>query len=297
MEFIYKCPVCGQKPVKVNKSLVCPQNHSFDFSGDGYVNLLPANQKNSKNPGDGTLMVESRKLFLEKGFYDPLSNQINNIAANLLNAAVENSTGRDGGDSNRSRRFCILDVGCGVGFYSGKLYEALAIAGPEGRAEIYGIDISKPAIQKAAKNYPGINFCVGSSFHLPYLDESFDFIFSIFSPFENKEMLRVLKPGGRILVVRPGENHLKELAEIIYGKSGLRGKAPELADITGVSLVEESRLKYEIHLGSNEDIMNLVAMTPYYWHLNADNKTALAGLSELTASMDFQISLFSKNSL
>jgi 23S rRNA (guanine745-N1)-methyltransferase len=282
MPFTYQCPVCKKELEREDRRFVCGQNHSFDISKGGYVNLLLANQKNSKEPGDSKFMAESRENFLGKGFYDPLADEVDGIISNEIKSA-------------RADTATILDIGCGVGFYCGRLKKALTEGCLGGRAEIHGIDISKPAIQKAAKKYPGIHFCVGSSFNLPYRDGSFNFVFSIFSPFEIAGLIRVLKPGGHILIVRPGENHLKELAELIYGKSEKQGNPAELLSTSGVSLVKESRLKYEITLDNNADIMNLVAMTPYYWHLNADNKAMLAVLRSLTVCADFQVLLFGKN--
>jgi 23S rRNA (guanine745-N1)-methyltransferase len=284
MPSIYQCPVCGEKLEQVNKSFVCGKNHSYDISREGYVNLLLANQKNSRNPGDSAFMAESRKSFLERGYFDPLSDEVNKTILALVK-------GPAAGDSVVVN---ILDVGCGVGTYSGRLKKFLDGEGFEERVNLFGIDISKPSIQKAAKGCGGVHFAIGSNFHLPYLDESLDVIFSIFSPFDSLELLRVLSPGGKILLVRPGTNHLKELGALIYDRFELQGNPADLSAGEDFLLVEKHNLGYEIHIKSNEDVMSLVSMTPYYWHLNAENKALLAGLSDLTVSADFAISLFQR---
>ena len=275
---------------------MCGRNHTYDISREGYVNLLLANQKNAKEPGDSKFMVDSRQDFLAKGYYDSLAEEINKVMMEFIAQAVvkARSEGREEAEAGAGRDRNILDIGCGTGFYSGKLKESLTKKGFGERVRIYGIDISKPAVQKASKSFQGINFCIGSSFHLPYLDESLDIIFSIFSPFDSKEVFRVLKPGGMILLTRPGESHLKELAELIYGRSELQGTPLDLSADIEVSTVKNYRLKYEIHLKDNRDIMNLVSMTPYYWHLNAENKERLDGLREYKVSMDFQLSISRK---
>ncbi len=282
MEFIYKCPVCDQRLELTDKSFVCDKLHTYDISKEGYVNLLLANQKNSKNPGDDKLMAESRQSFLDKGYYDSLADEINKTIMSLV------------AEGERHSCLNILDVGCGVGFYSGRLKEALKDKGGEDNVKLWGIDISKPVIQKAAKRYGGIRFCIGSSFNLPFLDESADIVFSVFSPFDSKEIFRVLKPGGKMLIVRPGAGHLKELGMLIYDSFELQGNPPDISAFPDVSLVEERRVKYEIHLKNNADVMNLVDMTPYRWHLSEEKKTLLTATGELTTCADFQLSLFKK---
>jgi 23S rRNA (guanine745-N1)-methyltransferase len=276
MELIYKCPVCQEKLELLEKSFVCKRNHSFDIAREGYVNLLPANQKNSKDPGDSKEMAESRKLFLEKGFYNELSDTINAILLKLIKK-------QDGEPIN------VLDVGCGVGFYGGRLIEKLN--NPEDKVTLWGIDISKPAVQKAAKKYSGVQWAIGSSFHLPYLDHSIDIIFSIFAPFDAREILRVLKPGGKLLVVRPGPKHLKELAELIYDKFQLQGNSDEWLKELNFAKVEKSEVSFEMALENSQDVMNLINMTPYGWHLNNEKKALLAGISTLKVAADFSITL------
>lgn len=285
MESIYLCPVCKQQLEQVNKSFICSQKHTYDISREGYVNFLLANQKKTKDPGDSKLMVDGRQFFLDQGYYDPLSAEINKIILPLVK-------------KSKSKNFNILDVGCGTGFYSGKL-DQQAKSASKLRAplvQLWGIDISKPAIQKAAKKYPGIQFSIGSNFHLPYLNESLDLIFSIFSPFDSQELFRVLKPGGKILLIRPAHNHLKELATLIYDRFQLQGNPLDLSESLGLSLLEKYQLGFEIHLKNNEDIMNLVSMTPYHWHLNEEKKALLAKTREFTTGVDFQISLYQKMS-
>jgi 23S rRNA (guanine745-N1)-methyltransferase len=283
MKFIYQCPVCNGGLEQVGGSLVCEKRHTYDVSKEGYVNFLLAHQKNSKAPGDGALMIESRQKFLDGGFYDLLSDEINKIVTTHLS---------NSGDLSHSH-FNILDAGCGVGFYCGRLRMALNNTLFEHPAKIWGIDISKVAIQKAAKKFSRVQFSVGSNFHLPYLDSSLDFVFSVFSPFDTGEIIRVLKPGGKFLLVRPGPGHLKELAALIYNRAQLQGTPTDLTASGDLSLLEEKRLQYEIHLRKNEDILNLVNMTPYHWHVSAEKKAQLSQMQELTTGVDLSLSLFS----
>ena len=288
MNPIYKCPVCGNGLIKTDNVFVCGQKHSYDISSRGYVNLLLANQKRTKEPGDNKEMVENRKYFLEQGYYDHLSDRLNEI----ISAHVSKSFSHDDKEMN------ILDLGCGEGFYSARLlsklrsvFEKSKQAGP---IRLWGIDISKAAIQNASKRDPEIQYCIGSNFQLPYLDESFACIFSIFSPFDPKELLRVLKPGGKLVIVRAGTNHLKELASLIYEKFALQGNPSTLAADLNLQPVQTFEVKYQIHLKNTRDIESLIGMTPYFWSLGEEKKLLLSQKQELTVTADFRLSLFQK---
>src|SRR5699024_12533909 len=61
-ESIFACPIC-HSPMKVSelKSLICSNNHAFDFTKQGYVNLLthPSKTKYSKD------LFEARRTIIE----------------------------------------------------------------------------------------------------------------------------------------------------------------------------------------------------------------------------------------
>lgn len=96
----------------------------------------------------------------------------------------------------------VLDVGTGSGIVA-------VTAGRQG-AEVAGVDPSPDLLTKARDNAalaecPAIRWDEGSAEQLPYADASFDVVLSqyahMFSPEPDaaaREMLRVLKPGGRL---------------------------------------------------------------------------------------------------
>ena len=278
MKNIYQCPVCKEILTKAEKNLICTQNHNYDLSADGYVNLLLANQKKTKDPGDSKFMIQNRKYFLELGYYNSLADELSKI----INKYV-------------SSNFNILDAGCGEGFYLSKLKNSLQTANLY--LNFFGIDISKSAIQKAVKRDKDIVFCIGSTFNLPYLNETLDFIFSIFSPFDPNEFCRVLKQNGFVLVVRPGPSHLKELAQLVYDNFKINELPENEFKESGLELVQKSELKYQINLKSSQEIQSLISMTPYYWHLNKEKEAILATKTELSTQADFQLFLYKKTSL
>ena len=69
---VWKCPVCGSFMQHRGRCWSCTKGHSFDMAKSGYVNLLPANRKHAKNPGDNAVMMRARKKFLDAGHYAPL---------------------------------------------------------------------------------------------------------------------------------------------------------------------------------------------------------------------------------
>jgi demethylmenaquinone methyltransferase/2-methoxy-6-polyprenyl-1,4-benzoquinol methylase len=104
-----------------------------------------------------------------------------------------------------------LDVACG----SGKLTAALArIAGAEGR--VVGLDFSPQMLEVARREHPGIEFTEGDALRLPFEEGTFDAstiafgLRNLADPVKGlQEMQRVLKPGGRSVVlefVRPPQN-------------------------------------------------------------------------------------------
>jgi demethylmenaquinone methyltransferase/2-methoxy-6-polyprenyl-1,4-benzoquinol methylase len=125
------------------------------------------------------------------------------------------SAGTDGGWRRRAARETglraggsALDVACG----SGKLTVELAkLAGPEGR--VIGLDFSPQMLEVARHDHPGLEFIEGDALNLPFDDSSFDAstiafgLRNLADPVRGmREMLRVLEPGGRAVVlefVRP----------------------------------------------------------------------------------------------
>lgn len=99
----------------------------------------------------------------------------------------------------------VLDIGCGTGEFE----QLLLTENPQ--QEIIGIDISEEMLLKAEKkcqNYPNVSFQKATASALPFEDNYFDIIVSAsaFHYFENpdtalKEMKRVLKPDGKVVIL------------------------------------------------------------------------------------------------
>ncbi len=100
------CPICQAPLSAVENGVGCPANHRFDRARQGYLNLLPVQHKNSRDPGDNQAMVEARRRFLDGGHYAPLARRLAELAA-----------------ERTPQRW--LDIGCGEGYYTAQLAAAL----------------------------------------------------------------------------------------------------------------------------------------------------------------------------
>lgn len=115
---------------------------------------------------------------------------------------------------NKNSRFQksekVLDVACGFGYGTKILHRLTGM-------KVVGLDLSEAAINYAKKicfKKPVINFLVGDARNLPFPDNSFQYIVS-FETIEHmhyqdalsmiKELHRVLKPGGILIISTPNK--------------------------------------------------------------------------------------------
>ncbi|MGZ9898088.1 23S rRNA (guanine(745)-N(1))-methyltransferase [Shewanella gaetbuli] len=266
----YICPICQQPLEKQqSKSWSCVNNHQFDAAKEGYVNLLPVQKKKSKDPGDNKEMMLARREFLNKGYYQKLSDKVNELA-NQYQQNVSN----------------ILDIGCGEGYYSHRLFEQ--INQPEKPCHLWGLDISKTAIKYAAKRYPHMQFCVASVFEMPFADNSFDLAIRIYAPSKVEELQRVIKSGGILITVSPGPKHHFAIKQKIYQHPRLHPDEP--SELAGFEYIAQHKLEYLLELKDKNDIEHLLNMTPYAWKLSATQKQLMAE-EGLNCELDFKIEL------
>src|SRR3954464_11150056 len=67
---LFRCPVCQADLALVERSLRCPQRHSFDLARTGYVNLLTGHGAVPAEGGDGPQQLARRDAFLAQGHFD-----------------------------------------------------------------------------------------------------------------------------------------------------------------------------------------------------------------------------------
>lgn len=260
-----KCPLCGGLLVRSEKSLLCPSRHSFDIARQGYVHLLPVQSKHSAAPGDTREQVLSRRAFLESGAYAP-------IADTLIRAARE-----------RDIRGELLDVGCGEGWYSARLADALGCS-------LTGLDISKEAVRCAAAKYKGHRWLCASASRLPVEDSSVDILTSLFSVTFPEEFYRVLKKDGFFFQVLAAEDHLLGLKSIIYDSLTHKEK-DSVPTLPGFSLEESIPIRFSFAV-EGAQVEDLFAMTPHVYRIGKAGADRLRGTQSLTDTASCVLNIY-----
>lgn len=190
---------CGLPLERGERALRCANDHTFDRSRSGYVNLLQPQDRRSERPGDRKEAVLARRRLLDEGY-----------AASLLDKLCSLAT-----DSGVAR---VLDVGCGEGTHLGRLASRLGI-------ECSGVDISTGAIDLAARRYPDVVWVVANADRwLPYPDQSFDLIVSITARRNPSEFARLLREAGQLFITVPAPDDLAELRVAVQGASADRSR-------------------------------------------------------------------------
>lgn len=269
LEFI--CPVCNNSLALNDNTYKCKNNHCFDLSRKGYVNLFQG--KGSKVHGDDKVMIKARTRFLDGGFYEDFRSEVCRLSVKYSPAECR-----------------VIDCGCGECYYTAEIYKKLCDSGKS--PEIMGIDISKEAVSAGARRCKDLKLAVGSVFHLPCKSEEFDLLVTLFAPFCKEEYQRVLKKNGHLIMAIPLENHLWELKQAIYEKP-YKNQVGSF-EIDGFELVEKSEIKKVIELTSNEQILDLFSMTPYYYKTSHSDREKLDGLERLTLQTEFMVLCYKK---
>ena len=268
----YTCPLCSLPLLDQVGVFRCENNHSFDLAKENYLNLLPVQFKHSKNPGDNKAMVNARRAFLEQGYYQPLMNRL--LA--LYNEKVT---------ANSDKPAMVLDAGCGEGFYTHQH--------KNDQNSVYGVDIAKEAIKKAGKKYQQCHFSVATLSKLPFADNLFSWIVSVYAPILENEFTRVLSPGGFLLTVTPAKQHLMQLKQCIYDDA--KEHDVEKLPIENLSLVHQENVSYQMQLKSGQDTLNLLSMTPFAFKASEEVKQNLLNQDNFTCQADFLIRLYQKS--
>lgn len=265
---ILKCPVCGARVAREGGTLFCEgaRRHCYDLSGAGYVNLAGAKQAGG---GDDAALIRARTAFLTKGHYAPIATRICEILA------------------QRCKSGTVLDAGCGEGYYAAQMAKA--------GFSVLGVDLSKRGITHAAKQATreGLSalFAVAGIFSLPVADSSADAVVSLFAPVCEEEFLRVLRPGGTLILVGAGPEHLFSLKRVLYDtpyQNEARADLPQ-----GMTLLGKERLRYTF-AADNSTLQELFAMTPYFYRTSKAGQEKLAATDLLDVDVDVEIAVYQK---
>lgn len=259
------CPVCKEALQKQERSWQCKNRHSFDVARQGYVNLLPVQQKRSLQPGDTREQVLSRRAFLDGGFYAPISEALCKLA-------------RDAGCTGP-----ILDIGCGEGYYGVKLANALD-------SELVGVDISKEAVRCAAARYKNALWLCASAARLPVECGSAGLVTSLFALTMPEEFKRVLRPDGAYIQALAAEDHLLGLKSIIYPELTHKEKN-SVPDVPGFRLEKSVPLRFTFTV-EGEQVQNLLSMTPHVYRISKEGADRLRQTTTLTDTASCVLNLY-----
>ncbi|MES1240273.1 MAG: methyltransferase domain-containing protein [Acidobacteriota bacterium] len=258
------CPVrgCGAALEPRDRSWICDRGHVFDVARSGYCNLLQPQDRRSKNPGDSKEAALARRRFLDAGHGEFLLKEI-------LEKMGEPAS--------------VLDVGCGEGYFLGSL--------APGR-EAHGVDLSVPAIDLAARRWPGVSWWVANADRaLPFADGSFDLALSITGRRPAAELRRILKPEGRLLVAVPAEDDLIELRKAVQGERVLRRSRLEkvLEELTDFKLEAHWLFQTSAMLepGAVRD-----ALASTYRGARASQREKVEGIGAMEVRLSFELARF-----
>ncbi len=274
------CPLDAQRLMRDGQSWCCADGHRFDIARQGHVNLLPVQRKRSLDPGDSKAMVSARQRLFALGGYQPLASA---LARRVLALAGQASA------------LAVLDAGCGEGFY----LRQLAGAADEQRRSLTaaGLDISKHAVLAAAKQSRDAAWLVGTNAALPLEDACVDVVICAFGFPVWQEFARVLKPGGHVVLLEAGAEHLLALRRILYRElKPARGEAGVMAAEAAGFVVEGEveHLHAGLSLTSNEQIRDLLTMTPHLYRAERDGLARAEAMTALAVELHAELRVFTR---
>lgn len=272
---VLRCPFCGS-PMKVVdlKSLICSENHTFDFARRGYLNMMGRLSNSHYNK---KLFESRQQMISESGLYGSLHERIAKIIKEHLDGF--------------NQPIIIFDAGCGEGSHLQMILDKCKNEAVMG----VGLDISKEGIRMAAGKYRTSIWLVGDLAQSPMADQSCHVIFNMLSPANYLDFKRILVPNGLVIKVIPRSNYLKELRQALFNDSNKK----IYTNAQTVSLFKKHfRLVNIINLSytkelDHKDLIHLVQMSPLAWHSKKETMAAFINqkASEVTVDLDILVGL------
>ncbi|MGW2426536.1 methyltransferase domain-containing protein [Streptomyces sp. NPDC001709] len=249
---LLRCPTCCTPRLHPARgTLRCTAGYTFNISRHGYVSLLTGTRAIS---GDDAAMVQARDRFLATGRYAPIRQAVARLAAD-----------------SAPKRGTVLDVGCGTGYYLAGVLDQLS--GARG----LGLDTSVRALRSAARSHDRAAAATWDVFRpFPLADEVADVVLDVFAPRNPAEFHRVLRPAGRLIVVRPTGLHLAELhgrvAAMVTIDPAKEQRLHRAMD-PYFEAVDTEHVEYSMDLAGLQ-ALDLVGMTPSARHVNRADLTS-----------------------
>ena len=269
-----QCPVCALPLARENNKLACDSQHHFDRARQGYFNLLLNQHKKSKAPGDNAAMVLARSQFLNKGYYQSISDTLNQFAIDHLWQQQDAK---------------VVDLGCGEGYYTSRLQHALE--DHQIMASVNGLDISKEAVKAAAKRNQQVDWFVANAKKPPFMPNSAHLVLNIFNRIMPDSLARLCHQNGRLVIASAGSHHLQQLKEAIYDAP--RFKAFDCKEALAPYFNHQHRttLDYVVNL-DQEGVTSLLGMTPHVWRSSPETQKTLNALNQLELKVQVNLDIF-----
>ena len=256
------CPHCGGDLRENGASLICSKGHTANIARQGYVSLLGSHS--GTHTADSASMLEARDRVLTAGLFQPVADAIHE---EIGKAGLEDVDG------------AVVDLGTGTGWYLAGVLDELP-----GRAGL-GVDNSKFAARRAAKVHPRAGAIVADIWdEIPVKSGAAALIINVFSPRNGEEIERIRAKGGRLVVVTPTGDHLKELIEPFGMISVDPDKEERLEKSLGTSDdgLESNLVGWKMRL-TPAQVADVVGMGPSAGRVGQANLDGLlAGLGETT---------------
>jgi 23S rRNA (guanine745-N1)-methyltransferase len=281
-EAVFACPACAEPLTRGPAGVRCGRGHTFDLAREGYVNLLLAQHRSSKDPGYSKEMIAGRRNFFDAGHYAPLADDVARLLADQLPDAPSR---------------VVLDAGCGEGYYLRRLARELAARGEGSSTLRCGLDISKHGVRVAARRDPDGRYAVASSHRMPVLASSVDVLLTHFSPVSAVDFARVVRPGGLVVVGGPAQGHLYSFKQLLYDEPAEHQPADHFVGDPAFELVDAIRSRHPLHLRGADAVMNLLGMTPFFWTLNAAAQARLGQVESLDTEIDVLLRCYRRTSV
>jgi 23S rRNA (guanine745-N1)-methyltransferase len=268
-----RCPVCRESlnatTAGTGRALRCPHGHSFDIARQGYVDLSAGRLRHA---GDTAAMVAARDAFLAAGHFDAIS------------AAVAAYAPADG---------LVVDVGAGTGRH------LAAVLDRASRAYGLALDVSKPALRRAARAHPRAAAAVGDAWgRLPLADGAAALVLDVFAPRNGAEFRRVLAAHGVLVVVSAAADHLAQLVDRLDILHVDPDKGVRLAASLDAHLTRERREHVRTTAAlTRAEVAAVVGMGPSAWHADPEaREERVAGLPEpFRVTVSVQLSVYRPN--
>ena len=259
-----RCPNCLLPLSSVYEGVLgCDGGHRYDISRHGTVTLLPP--RAPKTIGDTRGMLEARRDLLDSGLFAP-------IAESIVAASIEGVPGVGG-------TLRIADLGCGSGYYAGRLAQALP------SASFLVADRSPVAVRMATRTIPGSTGVVLDLWRpLPLCDTTADIAINVFAPRNPSEFARVIRRGGILIVVVPTTGHLRELrarGDLLDIPAGKSARVTAQFVSAGFSVPRAERVEYLASIDAAQRA-ELVGMGPSAHHASVSPENVASDAALLT---------------